>query len=408
MNFKVIAVALLVFDILWQGFLELLDRRSLKRAVPVCVADVYNLDEYAKWRAYKSEKSRVGILQALVCFVAELLLLVLDGYAAFARLFPAGVYPQLLSIVLLEQVVSTVAALPFSVYDTFTVEAKYGFNRSTRKTFVADEIKGFLLSTVLMGGLISLFAVIHQAMGDWVIVLFAVVFVLIMLCITLLAPLFTRLFNKFTPLPDGELKEKLTALMTAHGYKVRAIEVMDASKRSTKMNAYFTGFGPMKTIVLYDTLVEATTPDQLCAVFAHELGHGLHHDTLTLQCFSGLNAVLIAVIAWLLVRTPAIFADFGFTEVNYGMVFSLMGGVMGLLSPLMGLLSNTFSRKAEYRADAQAVSEGYGENLIAALKLLAKGNFADLAPDPLLVRLIYSHPAMDQRIEAIQAAMGKK
>lgn len=189
--------------------------------------------------------------------------------------------------------------------------------------------------------------------------------------------------------------------MISHGYKVRAIEVMDASRRSSKMNAYFTGFGPMKTIVLYDTLVAATTTEQLCAVFAHEMGHGLHKDTLKNQVFSAIQALLMGVAAWLIARTPEMFTAFGFTGVNYGMVFILMGIVLEVLSPLMGLITSTFSRKMEYRADEQAVKEGYGKPLCEALKILAKGNFADLSPDALLVKLCYSHPPIHARIEAI-------
>ena len=399
---KVLVLGLMVLDMVWQGFLEVLDRRSLKNPVPACVADVYDPQEYQRWRSYKGEKSRVGVFQAAVMFLAELALILPDGYAAFARLFPAGIYPQLLSVVLLEQLVTLVIGIPFEAYDTFVIEEKYGFNRSTVKTFIADQIKGLLIGLILMGGLICAFALIHQALGDWVLVLFAAVFMVLILAISLLAPVFTRLFNKFTPLPDGELKEKLTALLTSHGYRVRAIEVMDASRRSTKMNAYFTGFGPMKTIVLYDTLVEATTPDQLCAVFAHELGHGLHHDTLKMQLRNSVQVILIAVITWLIVRTPSVFTAFGFEGVNYGFAFTLMSTVMGVLTPLWGLFSNTLERKAEYRADAQAVSEGYGEALVTALKVLTKGNFGDLAPDPLLIKLTYSHPSLAQRIEAIR------
>jgi STE24 endopeptidase len=224
------------------------------------------------------------------------------------------------------------------------------------------------------------------------------------LIISFLYPVLSKIFNKFKPLEDGELKDKITALLTQNGYQVRAIKVMDASRRTTKSNAYFSGFGKMKTIVLYDTLVESMTPDEICAVFAHEMGHGLHKDTLKNQVFSFVQMALLGVLAWLTLRTPECFTAFGFSSVNYGFAMILIMSVeFALVSPLFGLLIDYYSRKAEYRADAQAAQEGYGPELISALKKLARQNYADLAPSPLLVKLEYSHPTLSQRITAIES-----
>ena len=179
---------------------------------------------------------------------------------------------------------------------------------------------------------------------------------------------------------------------------------MDASRRTTKSNAYFTGFGKMKTVVLFDTLVSSMTPDEICAVFAHEMGHGLHKDTLKNQIFSFIQMAVLAVLAWLTLRTPGVFEAFGFSGVNYGFALILIMSVeFALIAPLFGLLINAFSRRAEYRADAQAVSEGYGDALISGLKKLSRENLSDLAPSPLLVKLEYSHPTLSQRIAAIEA-----
>lgn len=233
------------------------------------------------------------------------------------------------------------------------------------------------------------------------IVVFAAVMTVLALAISFLSPVLTKIFNKFTPLEDGDLKDKLTSLLEKHGYKVRAIQVMDASRRSTKSNAYFTGFGKMKTIVLYDTLVAQMTTDEICAVFAHEMGHGLHKDTLKNQIFSAVQMLLMAVLAWLTLRSPEIFRSFGFDGVNYGFAIVLIGFELALFSPVFSFLINAHSRKAEYRADRQAVQEGYGSALISGLKKLTRENFGDLSPDPLLVKLTYSHPTLSQRIAAI-------
>jgi STE24 endopeptidase len=243
----------------------------------------------------------------------------------------------------------------------------------------------------------------HQWLGDWLILAFAGGMTAVLLFFSFLYPFFSKIFNKFTPLEEGELKDRITALLEKNGYKVRAIQVMDASRRSTKSNAYFTGFGKMKTIVLYDTLVQAMTPEEICAVFAHEMGHGLHKDTLKIQFLSFGQMLVLGLLSWLTLRTPEIFASFGFSRVNYGFAIILIMSVeFALIAPLFGLLSNWISRRAEYRADAQAVEEGYGDALISGLKKLARENFSELAPSPLLVKLEYSHPTLSQRITAIE------
>ena len=231
---------------------------------------------------------------------------------------------------------------------------------------------------------------------------------LVVLLISFLYPVLSKVFNKFTPLEDGELKDRLTALLEKYGYHVRGIRVMDASRRTTKSNAYFTGFGKMKTIVLYDNLISRMTPDEICAVFAHELGHGLHRDTLRNQILKTLQMLIIGMLAWLTLRTAEIYPAFGFEGVNYGFAIILIMSVeFVLISPLFGLLVNWFSRRAEYRADEQAVKEGYGEALITGLKKLAKENFSELAPSPLLVKLQYSHPPLSERIDAIEKKQRK-
>lgn len=402
MNFKAIALVILFLVYLWNQFLNLLRWRSAKNPIPKNVADVYDGETYKKWRAYNGEKSRLAVFEGTVSFLVDVLLVAFNVYAAFARLFPEGLWMHMLSVLLLSQIVS-VFALPFSYYDTMVIEEKYGFNRSTKKTFWLDKLKEFLISLAVILIVGSLLLWLHQSLGDWLILAFAIVMTLLLLGFSFLYPFFSRIFNKFTPLEDEELKEKITGLLEKNGYKVRAIQVMDASKRSTKSNAYFTGFGKMKTIVLYDTLVQSMTTDEICAVFAHEMGHGLHKDTLKNQILSFVQMLILGVLAWLTLRSPEIFQSFGFDSVNYGFaIFLIMGVEFALIAPLFGLLVNVYSRKAEYRADAQAVKEGYGASLVSALKKLAKENFADLSPHPLLVKLEYSHPTLSQRIEAIQ------
>ena len=407
MNFKAVAVVILWAVYLYGLFLDIVRYRSARNPIPQNVADVYDRDTYLKWKAYHGEKVRFGIFSSAAGFVIDLVLILTDAYAAFARLFPDQVWWQLFAVMLLSAL-ATLPLIPFSWYDTMHIEERYGFNRTSGKTFVGDQIKQFILNLLLMVGLASLVMGLHKSFGDWLIVAFAVFATLFALFITFLFPFFSQIFNKFTPLPDGELKEGITALLEKNGYKVRAIQVMDASRRSTKSNAYFTGFGKMKTIVLYDTLVAAMTTDEILAVFAHEMGHGLHKDTLKNQALTFLQMLALGLLAWATLRYPEIFRSFGFEGVNYGFAVLLILSVeFALVSPLFGLVMSWFSRRAEYRADAQAVKEGYGAALVSALKKLAKENFSDLSPSPILVALEYSHPTLSQRIEAIEAFSGE-
>ena len=403
MNFKTTAIAVFVLVYLYNLLLTVIHLRSAGNPVPANVADVYDRETYQKWRSYHAEKSRFAILTSTVSFIEELLLLSLNVYAAFAGLFPETPFMQMFAVLLLSAFASLLE-IPFSWYNTMTIEEKYGFNKSTAKTFAADQIKEFLIGLLLMTGIGALLLWVHQALGDWLILAFAILMTVFGLIISFLYPVLSKVFNKFKPLEDGELKEEITVLLEKNGYRVRAIKVMDASRRTTKSNAYFSGFGKMKTIVLYDTLIESMTTKEICAVFAHEMGHGLHKDTLRNQVLSFLQMTVLGVLSWLTLRTPDLFAAFGFEGVNYGFAMILIMSVeYALIAPLFGLISNYFSRKAEYRADAQAVQEGYGAELISALKKLARQNYADLAPSPLLVRLEYSHPTLSQRIAAIES-----
>ena len=402
MNFKAVAITVFILVYLYQLLLSVIGMRSEKNPIPANVADVYDQETYERWRAYHAEKSRFGILTSTASFVIDLVLLVSNAYAAFAGLFPANPVTQVFAVMLLSALTS-ILLLPFAWYNTMVIEEKYGFNRTTPRTFWADQVKEFVISLGLLTGIGALLIWVHQALGDWLVPVFAALMTLFMMLFSFLYPVMSKIFNKFEPLEEGELRGKLAGLLEKNGYHVRDIKVMDASRRTTKSNAYFTGFGKMKTIVLYDTLVSSMTPDEICAVFAHELGHGLHRDTLKRQILVFVQMLVLSVLAWLTLRTPELFAAFGFSEVNYGFAMVLIMSVeFALISPLFGLIANYFSRKAEYRADAQAVREGYGEALISSLKKLARQNFSDLSPSPLLVKLQYSHPTLSQRIDAIE------
>ena len=391
MTVRIFVLTAVTLVFLYELYLNRLRISSAKNPVPACVADVYDAETHAKQQAYNTEKCRLNYLRLSVSFLIDAALLLTNAYAAFAGLFAKEDWPQMFAVLLLS-VLTSLALLPFSWHETMVIEEKYGFNRTSPKTFILDSLKELLLQLGLLTGIGSALLGLHKRFGDWLILVFAGVMTF-----------FSKLFNKFTPLPDGELRSRLTALLEKNGYRVRAVNVMDASRRSTKSNAYFAGFGRMKTIVLYDTLLERMTDDEICAVFAHEMGHGLHKDTLKNQLTSFVQMLIIGLLAWLTLRTPALFTAFGFEKVNYGFALILIMSVeFALFMPLFGFLANALSRRAEYRADAHAAKEGYADALVSGLKKLSRENFSDVAPSRTLVALTYSHPTLAQRIEALQ------
>ena len=399
---KLLILLLLTLGVGYRLALNVVQYRSAGNPIPENVADVYDTEAYAAWRRYSGEKCRLEILATLASYGLSLALLWANAYAAVANLFGGGAVLQLLAVVLLETLADALLAAGFGYYETMVIEEKYGFNRSTMKTFVTDQIRKLLVGLALNFCLVWLLFFLHTRLGDWLILLFATAVFFLTLAISFLYPIFSRIGNKFVPLEEGELKESLMGLLEKHGYGVKAIEVMDASRRTTKLNAYFTGFGKLKTIVLFDNLVNAMTPEEICAVFAHELGHGLHRDVLKRQVMNLGNLLLMAVVVWLAVRIPGLHEAFGFESINYGFAYVLLGIGLGLLQPLTGMAMNAYSRFAEYRADRQAVQEGYREAMVTALKKLARENFAHLAPSPINVVLEYSHPPLSQRIARIE------
>ena len=387
--------------------LNIVQHRSASNPTPDNLADVYDAETYIKWKKYSAEHSRLSIISSIITGIIMLTLLITDAYAAFASLFPSDEVVQILAVLLLEIAISTVVGTVESYISNMVIEQKYGFNKTTMKTFVADRIRSLILNLILSIALAYAVYGFYSLAGVWMIPIFAGAVFLFSLLISFLYPIFSRIGNKFVPLEEGELRESLMSLLTKHGYQVKAIEVMDASRRTTKLNAYFTGFGKMKTIVLYDNLVNAMSSDEICAVFAHELGHGLNKDVPKGQILNIGNMLLMGAVAYLAVSAPEMHTAFGFETINYGFAYLLMGIGLGIVQPFMVIIMNDRSRAAEYRADRQAVAEGYGPAMITALKKLARENFAHLAPSKINVVLEYSHPPLADRIASVEKEIKK-
>lgn len=403
-NFKILALAVIGITFLFQMYVEWLQIKSAEREIPENVRDVYDKDAYQKWLCYFKEKTRLSLFRHIVSYVITFVIVGFDVYAGIVDgLALKGDYAAALGVLAADMLVSLVYDIPFSYVDSMKVEQKYGFNRMTKKTFIVDQIKQTVIGLALMGGICALFILVHKALGNWLLPAFTGIMLVFVLVIAMLTPVIGKIYNKFQPLPEGGLKERLTKLLEGNGCTVKAIKVMDGSRRSTKANAYFAGMGRTKTIVLYDTLLEQMTEDEIVAVFAHEMGHNKHKDILKNYVMSIINIALVVLLAWGLVSMPEIYGDFGFQGLNYGFAFYLLSVVcLSFLSPFLGLFSNLFSRRFEYAADRFAAENGYGEALASALKVLARNSFDCLSPHPVLVALTSSHPTISQRVAEIE------
>lgn len=406
--YKWIALGVMGIVFLFDTFIHFLNTKT--RPIPENVQDIYDQEAYAKWQAYDAECRKLSLQQHFVSYLASFALIGFDCYAAAVKLFGVtNVYAAAVVVLLVDTLISTVISAPMSYIRNMIIEQKYGFNKMTVKTFFVDLIKELIISAGLMCGLICIVVAVHQALGSWLVIILAAVILAFVTALTFLQPVFTRIFNKLTPLEEGSLRTRLTELLEKNNCTVRQISVTDGSKRSTKANAYFGGFGKMKTIVLYDTLLEQMTEDEIVAIFAHEMGHNKHKDTLKLLCLNVVNILMIAFSLWAVVSLPEIYKDFGFDGVNYGFAFVLAGTVcLSFISPFVGLFTSALSRKFEYAADRFAVDNGCGPELISGLKKLVRNSFGSLAPHPVVVALTYSHPPISQRLAAMEKRIEQK
>lgn len=409
MRYKYIAMAIIAIVFIFDTFIQYLEIKAAGRKVPENVRDVYDEASYAKWLSYHKEKTRLRFFRHIAMYAVTFIMI---GFNVHARLLDllsvSSDYAAGNLVLVIDSIVFMAALLFFDYKDTMSIEQKYGFNRTTKKTFVLDQIKGLLINMIVLCGILSLFILVHHKLGRWFFPVFVGLMLVLLLVIVIISPFLGRIFNKFTPLPEGGLRERLCALLAENGCTVKEIKVMDASKRSSKANAYFTGVGKTKTIVLYDTLLELMTDDEIVAVFAHEMGHNKHKDTLKLYGINMCSITLYVLIAWFLISKPEIYGAFGFSGLNYGYAFILLTSVcLGFLSPFVGLLSSALMRRFEYAADSFAVKNGYGKALISGLKALSRNTFVCLSPHPLVVKLTYGHPTMSQRVAAIEAGMKK-
>lgn len=402
---------ILISFFLNKGFdavIRYLNDKHQKGELPENVRDVYDEKEYANWKNYKAESGKLYTIWNIADIVFLAILLISNAYAwGFKVLEDCNVYVQYLIFIFVLTALSELIDVPFKYYDTFVIEEKYGLNKSTKKTFFVDMIKNILVGGIMSFLIIALTMFIFEAFGNMAILVGTVAMMVIMLILNLIIVPLMRIYNKFTPLEDGELKSKLLTLCEKYGMRVRKIVVRDASRRTTTSNAFCAGFGKIKTISLDDNLVNNFTDDEIVAVFAHEFAHAKYKHTVKSLPFSMVRILLVFIALWIVLNIPGFYTAFGFDGINYFFAEILVTFITWPVSNGLNIISNYLSRRHEYQADAFAAKEGYGHDLVSSLKRLHKEALSDINPHPVKVVLDYSHPTLSQRITAIEGVQSR-
>ena len=410
----VVIICLVIFNFLFSNILGYLNHKNWKDEIPSELKDFYDIEKYKKAKLYAISKNKIGLLSSTTSFLFVISLLVFDGYGFLDQLVNSDSLNLFLPFeinsnfaksgmfFLILFVLNSLISIPFSYYNTFVIEEKYGFNKTSKATFFLDIVKSSILS-ILIGGILLLAALymydnINDGFWLWLwIGLSSLMIVLNMFYADLIVPI----FNKLTPLNDGELRQKIEKYSKKVGYLLKNIYVIDGSKRSTKANAFFSGLGPRKTIALYDTLIEKHTENELVAVLAHEVGHFKKKHV-----FSGLimSVIQIGVMTFffeLCLKLPEISMALGGLDSSFHLGLIGFTIIFSPISMISSIWMNFISRKNEFEADAYAKETFNGEDLSLALKKLSVDSLSNIYPHPLYVFFHYSHPPLIERLRAL-------
>jgi STE24 endopeptidase len=404
-NWLYIIISLVVFNYIFSTVLNFINNKYWKDEIPPIMQDYYKKDNYIKAKKYAKEKDQINFISSTLSTLITLLFLTLKGYG-YLNLLISNYYeiPFLQSSMFFLSlfVLSDLISIPFSCYNTFVIEEKYGFNKMTVKTFIFDKIKSYLLTIILGGALLygALILVNILENGFWLF-LWLSLSILMLLINMFYADIIVPIFNKLKPLESGSLREKIEQYSQKVGYSLKNIYVIDGSKRSSKANAFFSGLGPRKTIALYDTLIANHTEEELVAVLAHEVGHYKKKHIVTSLILTILQLGLMSYLLEICLKQNEISEALGGNEPVFHLGLLAFTILYSPIGTILSVLMNINSRKNEFEADNYAKETYNGDSLSLALKKLSVDNLSNLYPHPFYTFLHYSHPPLLHRLEAL-------
>jgi STE24 endopeptidase len=402
-----IILLIVLADFILERSLSFLNQKSRKKPIPVELEGIYNEEKYRKSQAYNRENSRFGLITSSISFILIVTAIYFGWFGdldKWIRNFsPFDMLTTLIYFGFLFLILD-VFGIPFELYRNFVIEEKYGFNKMKLRTYILDKVKGYLL-TIIIGGLLlaTLIYLVNSIGSGFWLYFWGIITVFFLFINMFYTSLILPLFNKLTPIEDGELKSSIEEFSRRVNFPLKNIFMMDGSKRSSKGNAFFSGLGKKKKVVLFDTLIEKHTTEELTAVFAHEVGHYKKKHIITMTIFSILQTgLMLFLLSRMIFNSEVSYALGGdMTAIHLNML--AFGLLYTPISHILGIIGNLLSRKHEYEADRYARENSDGKSLVSALKKMSSDHLSNLTPHPAYVFVHYSHPPLLQRVKALMS-----
>lgn len=401
-----ILIAIIILNFFKDSILDYLNSKYFDNEIPNIISDIYDKEKYLKSQEYKKTQYKFNRISSIYSLLILLFFFYFDGFLILDNYCRSLFDSELIISLSFFGIIyfgNDLLSIPFSIYHTFIIEEKFGFNKTTKKTYIIDKLKSWLLTILFGGGILSFIIFQFESIGQnfWI-VAWIFISVLTLLINGLYAQIIVPLFNKQTKLEDGELKSEIEKYSKKAGFNLSNIYVIDGSKRSTKANAYFSGFGKQKRVTLYDTLINKLTKNQIVAVIAHEIGHYKKNHIIFNLLFSIIQSGIMLYILSLLIYMPIFSEALNIENHSFHIALITFSILYTPISEMSSLIFNLFSRKFEYEADEYADKTFDGKYLIEALKVLTKDSLSNLTPHPKYVWWHYSHPTLLERINQLR------
>ena len=401
-----ILIAIIILNFFKDSILDYLNSKYFDNEIPNIISDIYDKEKYLKSQEYKKTQYKFNRISSIYSLLILLLFFYFDGFLVLDNYCRSLFDSELIISLSFFGIIyfgNDLLSIPFSIYHTFIIEEKFGFNKTTKKTYIIDKLKSWLLIILFGGGILSFIIFQFESIGQnfWI-VAWIFISVLTLLINGLYAQIIVPLFNKQTKLEDGELKSEIEKYSKKVGFNLSNIFVIDGSKRSTKANAYFSGFGKQKRVTLYDTLINKLTKNQIVAVIAHEIGHYKKNHIIFNLLFSIIQSGIMLYILSLLIYMPIFSEALNIENHSFHIALITFSILYTPISEISSLIFNLFSRKFEYEADEYADKTFDGKYLIEALKVLTKDSLSNLTPHPKYIWWHYSHPTLLERINQLR------